>query len=189
MNHEKHIANLASLMRYMKHSSVHQYATAGLTSSLIGGKEGTGNVRLFEAERNTREWITPHSHRFDFSCFVVAGTVENIIFTPSGDAGADSYVVGTVRPVDGGMGKYEVIRHEEEEPRGWTEVRKTYKSGEFYAMAHDEIHSIVFNKGAKVIFFEGPNVIDTSVFLEPFSNGKRIETFQAKSWMFDKEGT
>ncbi len=51
----------------MANNPIRHYIAPGLTSSLVGGG-GHGKVRLFQADRETREWVTPHSHRFDFTC-------------------------------------------------------------------------------------------------------------------------
>jgi hypothetical protein len=64
----------------MAHSPLRNYAIPGLTSSLIGQKSGTGCIRLFENSRDHQENITPHSHRFDFQCWVLAGHVVNRVW-------------------------------------------------------------------------------------------------------------
>jgi hypothetical protein len=174
---------LLGMVKAMTSNPVSQYVLPGLTSSLVG--EGRGHVRLLSSERASREWVTPHSHRFDFVCLVLAGEVENILFVPSGFA--DRFAKGTVRPVDGGLGKYEVVR--EEGSCGYEEHSTTYKAGETYAMKASQIHSIRFSRGAEVLFFEGPDVSDVSVFLEPFSNGKTIRTFETAPWMFERGST
>jgi len=51
-------------------------------------------------------------------------------------------------------------------------------------MKHDEIHSITFSKGAKVLFFEGPQVSDKSVIIEPIINGQTVSTYDVAPWMF-----
>ena len=73
------LLTLLQLIKKMGHNEVDNYVLPGLTSSLIGGF-GHGKVRLFSAERETREWVIPHSHRFDFGCLVLHGEVENILF-------------------------------------------------------------------------------------------------------------
>lgn len=165
----------------LAHSIVRNYVTPGLTSALVGGA-GHGCVRLLESDRDTREWITPHSHRFDFTCIVLAGQVENIEFTPS--SRGDLYACGTLRPIDGGLGQYEVVHGEIGET--YAETTRIYGPGGTYSMRHHEIHSIRFSRGARVLFFEGPNVSDTSVFLEPYSNGATVHTFAVQPWMFQK---
>jgi hypothetical protein len=173
------------LLSEMTRSPVNNYVVPGLTSSLVGG-EGKGSIRLFTNDRDTREWITPHSHRFDFACQVLEGDVENILFvldeTGEAKGSVNLYAEGVLSPVDGGLGKYNV--HHGDVGRSYIESRQVYGTGEIYSMRATEIHSIRFSRGAKVLFFEGPNVSTSSVFLEPFSNGRTVETFETKKWMF-----
>jgi hypothetical protein len=185
------VADLKAVAKAMAHSPVHQYVVPGLTSSLVGGP-GHGTVRLFESDRDTREWVTPHSHRFDFACLVLAGEVENLVYTRSIDpgGGSNAFAVGTCRPLYGsvrGLGEYEIVHGTTGQQ--FIEGSNTYVAGDVYAMKHDEIHSIRFSKGAKVLFFEGPEVAQESVFLEPFSNGKTIPTFKVEPWMFERGGS
>lgn len=63
------------------HSRVDNYAgIPGLTSWMIGTSPNGGKIRMFHSYRDHDEFITPHSHRFDFECLVVEGEVENIFF-------------------------------------------------------------------------------------------------------------
>jgi hypothetical protein len=173
--------NLLEIVKSMANNPIHQYVVPGLTSELVGG-EGHGMVRLFTTDRNSREWITPHSHRFDFSCLVLNGIVDNIIFKPSEHG--DSYAIGFMRRSSTTHGEYDITRTGV--PEVYEEFQNRYQSGDTYSMKADEIHSIRFSRGASVLFFEGPEVTDRSVFLEPFSNGKAVETFETKPWMFSK---
>ncbi len=59
----------------------------------------------------------------------------------------------------------------------------TFLAGECYSMKAEEIHSIQFSRGAKVLFFEGC-ARTGSVFIEPVVGGHVIETFKVESWMF-----
>lgn len=174
---------LDKIISAMANSQVHQYATPGLTSSLVGGN-GCGTLRLFESDRDTREWITPHSHRFDFACLVLAGEVENILFVRGYGPRLNRFAEGKLRPVSGGLGHYEVVRIGDW--AGYGEVSTTYKAGDIYSMQAKEIHTIRFSRGARVLFFEGPNISTESVFLEPYSNGKVVETFRTQPWMFER---
>lgn len=175
---------LASIIG-MTHSPVRHYVVPGLTSQLVGGN-GHGVVRLFSSDRDTREWVTPHSHRFDFTCVVLAGSVENILFVRSDNAGEGNlYSIGKTRPMDGAFGTYET-KHGEDAV--WFEERaSTYGVGDTYSMTYSQIHSIRFSRGARVLFLEGPNCSEDSVFLEPFSNGKTVHTFETRVWMFERE--
>jgi hypothetical protein len=174
---------LLRLAEDMASSPIKNYATPGLTSWRVGGNDH-GQVRLFTSERDTREWITPHSHRFDFACLVLAGHVDNITFTRSDTpAGANRFALGVLEPVEGGLGKYILNRDGD---RAWfREHTQRYGVGDAYEMASEEIHSIRFSKGARVLFFEGPIVRSTSVVLEPVGeDGVVVPTFDTKPWMF-----
>lgn len=168
----------------MKHSGIRNYVTPGLTSWLVGG-EGHGKIRLFTADRDTREWVTPHSHRFDFTCMVLAGSVTNILFSRTGrrDQG-NAYAVGILRAPTGGIGAYEF--RSGEEVGHFDENSYVYSTGETYGMRHHEIHSIRFSRGAVVLFLEGAEVTTESVVLEPWSDGRRVPTFATQPWMFDR---
>jgi hypothetical protein len=175
---------LISAVLAMANSPIRHYIAPGLTSSLVGGP-GHGKVRLFCSERETREWVTPHSHRFDFTCLVLRGWAQNIIFTRQwGADGADLYTAGTLKR-DGDFGRYEFTPSAD--ACAYTESAKTYNAGDVYAMTHEEIHSIRFSRDALVLFFEGPEVSDSSVVLEPWSNGRRVPTFATQPWMFARD--
>ena len=48
----------------LKHSPIHNYILPGLTSWVLKpAGDGHGMIRMFEASRETQEFITPHSHR------------------------------------------------------------------------------------------------------------------------------
>ena len=180
------IADVRERVSGMLHSSVRNYATPGLTSFLVGGG-GRGCVRLFTSDRATREWVTPHSHRFNFTCLVLRGSVENILFErlPWETEATNRYALGRVRPIDGGLGRYETIRED-----GWAwyiEKSTTYQVGDTYSMEAEQIHSIRFSRKAEVLFFEGPEVAAESFFLEPYGDGKAVPTFEARPWMFELE--
>jgi hypothetical protein len=169
----------------MRHSTLHNYIVPGLTSHLIGGDDKHGRVRLFHAERETREFITPHSHRFDFTCVVLRGSVRNTIFGPGTNCD-EAYLRSTINQVCGmnGLNNYTHIR--DKEPSYWSSFTYTYEAGDTYSMTHDEIHSIKFDRGTRVLFFEGPQVSITSSMIEPWENGKVVPTFKTEPWMFEK---
>lgn len=175
---------VAKALAGMQRSPVRNYVTPGLTSWLIGG-EGKGLVRMFTSDRDTNEWITPHSHRFDFTCIVLAGEVENILFTRVYGSEGNSYCQGALIAIDGGLGGYEFIPG-----TGYSQWEKhsyTYTRGQTYSMTAKEIHSIRFSKGAKVLFLEGPEVEQRTIVLEPWSDGARVPTFETREWMFKRE--
>src|SRR5688572_7069582 len=84
--------DVAALLK-MAHSPIRNYAIPGLTSSLIGAPSPAGTVRLFQNSRDHQEPIVPHSHRFDFMCWVLAGAVRNRVWrrAMSYDKNADFY--------------------------------------------------------------------------------------------------
>lgn len=166
----------------MRNSSIRNYIAPGVTSWLVGGN-GHGKVRMFTTDRDTREWITPHSHRFGFTCLVLRGTVNNILFTRTyrHDQG-NAYVQGTLEA--GAVGQYEFTPGEK--PEFWGESESRYSAGDTYSMRAHEIHTIQFGRTSTVLFFEGPETSDTSHVLEPWSDNRRIPTFVTQPWMFDR---
>ncbi len=166
----------------MAHSPVQNYVIPGLTSWLIGAPSPKGTMRLFTNERDHQESITPHSHRFDFQCWVLSGHVRNRLWrkTHYNDREGDKYQVTTLR-YGGDMGKYTT---EAGEVDGWRYSDEVYREGECYAMEADQVHSIFFSRGAKVLFFEGETVANHSVILQPFAGNEVIPVFEVKPWMF-----
>lgn len=189
------MSHLEDVLRTMLHAPVRNYVLPGLTSWLVGGDERHGRVRIFVSERDTREWIVPHSHRFDFACLVLSGEVVNTVFevctvpvpkVPVPDARLHKYAIGIVRQVSGGLGGYRVARTAE--TGIYRELRTTYKAGQEYAMLAEDIHSISFSSGARVLFFEGPERRDETVILEPWCDGRVVPTFTTAPWMFERDG-
>lgn len=176
----------------LRHSPLHNYIVPGLTSWIVGPAPNRcddgqrGCLRLFEMTRRQDTQITPHSHRFDFTCLVLQGKVRNTLFYDGGPA-SDEYVQRVVR-YTGKPGDYET-ESEDSMPYRYGSDTKTYYAGDTYSMKTREIHSIEFESGALVLFFEGPTVADTSCMLLPWANGCVIDTSTVQPWMFRKEGT
>ena len=174
---------IEQVIREMRHSPSHNYVIPGLTSWLIGtpNKEH-GCVRLFTMDRNHVEPIIPHSHRFDFVCRVLRGHVINRIWKEDNIPQNDPYMISDVT-YEGVLGK-----HQKTEMRvarfGYSDSK--YYEGEEYGMKAKDIHSIYFSKGAEVLFFEGPPVKQTSIVLEPMSQGEVVPLFTTEPWMFKK---
>jgi len=168
----------------MAHSPVRNYVVPGLTSWLIGQPSEHGTVRLFQSEREHQESMTPHSHRFDFQCWVLEGSVRNRLWTTGwyDERNTDQYR-RSVLHYEGAMGKY---RSEPLDVKGWAYEEKTFGAGECYSMKAHEIHSIYFSRGCRVLFFEGPTVNGHSQVLEPWVNGEVIPTMEVKPWMFQR---
>lgn len=174
------------MVQEMKHSPVQNYVLPGLTSWLIGAPSEKGCVRLFENEIETMEFITPHSHRFNFQCLVLEGWVENCVWRnePNADHG-ELYIRTIVQAREGGLGTY-LVHDPDEAPRRYVREKNTYTAGEMYGMGYAAIHSIRFSKGAKVLFFEGPKITGGTMVLEPWVQGERVPTFRVDPWMFKK---
>lgn len=170
------------LLRQMSHSKLTNYVIPGLSSSLLGQKHPQlGCVRLFECNRDHEDYVVPHSHRFNFQCLVLTGSVCNTTWQQ--DDSGDQFAI-TELTYQGKPGSYT--------ERGgavalFKPLCKWYKEGEWYGMLRDEIHSIAFSRGTSVLFFEGPELTPYTKILEPFVDGKRVPTFRVKPWMFQKE--
>lgn len=180
------LALVAKLLKTMGHNAVLNYATPGLTSRLLGSDDGAkGHVRMFTCDRDTRDWITPHSHRYDFSCLVLSGCVMNMLYRweAHGDQKlTNAYAVGTIYKREDGLGQYEFEPGVKQE--WYSESRAQYTAGDWYHMEASQIHSIEFARNTRVIFFEGPEVALESKVLEPWSEGARVPTFETRDWMF-----
>jgi len=183
------------LLKKIRHSPVRNYAVPGLTSWLIGEPGPNGCVRMFESERAHVEPIIPHSHRFDFHCTVLAGQVTNRLWTarPLADTGyaladGEDLYLKVPQKFVGAPHKYELHMHEGK--RVAARMATTiYSQGKTYQMKAAEMHSIYFGRGAIVLFFEGPQVSDTSDILLPIANGEVVNTFKTEPWMFQRDAT
>lgn len=169
----QHIDNILK----MTSSKVLNYGIAGVDSSLVT----KGLVRIFECSRYHQEAVTPHSHKFDFSCLVLAGEVVNRVWKKDKLLG-DKFQVSELKYL-GEMGKYHKTPIYTE---SFSFKDSTYTVGDWYSMKAEEIHSIFFSRGAKVLFFEGETLTDTTLILDPYVNGSHVETFDIKPWMFEK---
>lgn len=167
---------LIDLLEEMKGSEISNYVIAGLSSF----KVEKGMVRLFENERDHQDQITPHSHRFDFTCLVLQGHVINKIWTECREDEGDFFQVSSLR-YSGEIGKHSVSA---EGRSYWKYKSETYWEGECYSMTSDELHSIEFSRGAKVLFFEGEEKSTESLIIEPAVNGEVINTYKKLGYMF-----
>lgn len=166
----------------MKHSPVRNYGgIPGLTSWLIGEPSPRGLVRLLECSRTHFEPIVPHSHRFDFACRVLRGKVRNIVWEPS-DTG-DEYETTEIS-YGGAPGSYG--EHRPVARSTWAFRTDVYHEDHAYSMDAHEVHSIFFERGTTVLFFEGPQIADTSIFLQPIVDNVVIPTFKVEPWMFQR---
>lgn len=164
----------------MTNRPLRNYIVPGLTSWMVGDGSSLGCVRLFESERDQQRDIAPHSHRFDFTCLVLRGQVVNKLW--GHDAFGDEFEMSRITYL-GAPGAYK----KEAVQRGrFSYAAHTYIAGDFYRMKSDEIHSIVFSRGALVLFFEGPPSTNESFMLDPVSDGEVIATSDTSPWMFKK---
>lgn len=170
------------LLLKLAHSRMDNYVIPGLTSYLIGEQTEQGTLRLFHNTRAHQEVITPHSHRFDFKCLVLKGSVLNRTWTPEADG--DLHYV-TELEYRGTNGKYTRVP---KTVSSWVYSDERYTAGQTYKMRHDEVHSIWFGRDTFVLFFEGPQASDTSIIIEPCVNGDHIKTMKTEPWMFRKHG-
>lgn len=168
----------------MAHSPVRNYAIPGLTSSLIGLPSPSGTMRLFQCEREHQEPITPHSHRFDFQCWVLRGSVRNRIWSKTYESNPKGDLFQKTRLIYGGeIGIYST---EPQDVGTWVYDDAEFVAGQCYSMRAHEVHSIFFSRGALVLFFEGATKVDSSVILEPYVDGEVVPTFKVEPWMFKK---
>lgn len=175
------MAQIARQIEPMLNNRLGNYIAPGLTSYLVGGGE-YGKVRLFKASRLTRDVITPHSHRFDFTCLVLAGSATNTLYVPG--IKGDEWCLSTIDQVCGANGLRDYVHTREAAPTRLERRTAVYGPEQIYSMTHDEIHSIEFSADASVIFFEGPQIVMRSSMIEPWVDGKCVPTFETKDWMF-----
>ncbi|ACV50150.1 conserved hypothetical protein [Delftia phage PhiW-14] len=173
----------------MQNSSMRNYAgIPGLSSHLLGAGEGNnGTVRMFSNARNHPEFLIPHSHRYDFACLVLKGSVTNILYVPLsvGTAESDAWSI-MKQKYKGSAGEYDM-----EDTGKWAyynTVEQRHGEGEWYTMTKDQIHSIKFSKGAQVLFFQGPNMSDETIVLQPRIGSVTVPTFHVAPWMFKRDG-
>jgi len=170
--------SLIQILEAMKSDTLYNYVIAGLDSSLLNN----GKVRYFENSRRHQDQITPHSHRFDFVCLVLTGQVVNRLWNPLQSGRGDLFQVSQLN-YTGEVGHHKVTTLRQE---SYSYNDCVYVEGEVYSMQSDEIHSIIFSPGAKVLFFEGPTIANTSVILEPVVRGRVIKTYEKRDYMFLK---
>lgn len=180
----ENVKKLAELLIKMSHSGIDNYVLPGLSSYLIGGPEH-GKVRLFQAERNTHEFIIPHSHLYDFAALVISGTVTNTVYRKSEIVTPLQERWYCVPQTQNDQFEYE-LHWDEAWILDTVPVVTTYTQGQVYGMQSHEIHSIQFSKDAVVLMFESPTVVDHSCILQPCVNGSLVRTFRKEDWMFQR---
>ena len=166
----------------MRQRPLRNYIVPGLTSWMIMDNGDDGKVRMFMCSRDQQEFITPHSHRFDFTACVLRGSVENTLWVETDDPKSDRYFVTRTQYL-GEPGKYKEIAVG---VAGFITDTLTHNEGEWYGMKHSDIHSIKFKKDTVVLFIEGRSLATYSNVLEPFVNDERIPTMKTEPWMFKR---
>lgn len=172
------------MLMKMAHSPIYNYGIAGVTSWLIGMPSKAGTLRMFECSREQIDAITPHSHRFDFQCWVLRGSARNRIWREGyyEDSTIDLFT-SSIITYGGEPGQY----RKEVNSRGrWTYADTIYDAGECYSMKSHEVHSIYFARNSLILFFEGPTLADWSKVIEPCVDGELLPTMETKPWMFRK---
>lgn len=173
------LKQVGDVISRMGHSKLSNYIVPGLESYLLGGGGDNGIVRFFHSTRDHHEVITPHSHRYNFTCLVIEGEVWNTSWFP--DVDGDQYSLVKITPA-GKVGEFNksamsVAKYKSKTSR--------YQRGYSYSMYKNDIHSIMFTKGAKVLFFEEPTSQEYSYILQPFVGGKTVNTFRVEDWMYE----
>lgn len=174
----KNLNKLIEILQDMKTSKVSNYVIAGLDSYMLEA----GNIRMFENSRNHQDQVTPHSHRFDFVCLVLSGHVINKIWTECSEEEGDIFEISTL-DYSGAIGEH---KKQIQGRSYYSFENNTYHEGQCYSMSAEEIHSIQFSRGAKVLFFEGPQFQKTSLIIEPVVNGEVIKTYESRDYMFKR---
>lgn len=170
-------------MRELMSSRLQNYIVPGMVSSLIAAAPNgeNGRVRIFENSREQLMPIVPHSHRFSFQCLVLQGHVINMLWHPDENG---EYYTQSVLHYEGEVGKY---TKSEPVVGCWSYTEDFYKTGDWYSMAAQDIHSIEFSKDAIVLFFEGVSFVNSTLILEPNVEGETIPTMAVQPWMFKKD--
>lgn len=153
---------LSSIVDAMKANTINDYLIPGVSSSLLEN----GKVRVFDQTRHQTENIAPHSHRYDFVAFVLKGQVRNHVWVKEEKDSDRMHVV--IQKYLGEPGKYELLH---ESDSGFRKETSFYGVGDIYGMTSDQIHSIEFERGSKVLFFEGPQISYKSKVLLPVMDG------------------
>jgi hypothetical protein len=154
------------------------YAIPGLSSTLLTNCK----PRLFEQNIATDHTIAPHSHRYDHIGIVLEGCVVQTYWTEVTDQlGVEFAIVRA--DYTGKPGEYECypVRIAQ-----FTSRDKTFSAGDIYAIGSEEIHSVVFRKGTKVLLLEGPQKAYFSYLLDPICQvtGEVIPVSKTAPWMF-----
>lgn len=157
------------------------YIVPGLYSTLLATTLDGGKLRLFDATREQEHYVVPHNHRYDFTAFVLRGTVEQLTY--------DVHHVDRAEDA-----KWAAVQYLQREGRldrnSWGYFngvirRETHTAGYSYRMHSKEWHSIRFGAGAQVLMAEGRTKDAYSSVLLPMVEGKLCDTFVVHPWMME----
>lgn len=174
------------LLSLIRRDPLYNYIIPGLTSYIVHEYgEDAGMIRMFVMERTQLADIAPHSHRFDFECTVLRGSVQNTIWTPVNTHPLGEPFVETKLTYLGKPGEYS--QETAKEPTYWSPATEHYSTAKpFYRMTSDQVHSIRFSHDAIVLFKEGPTKSRETVMLDPWTRGKIATISKTRDWMFQK---
>jgi hypothetical protein len=165
-----------------KRDPIYNYIIPGLTSwNLAESPEQT--IRLYESSREQIQAITPHSHRSKLQCYVLSGSVVNLIWHRSDRSTGEPWFANQL-VYNGKPGEYTKIQAKTSEI--WWYSRHAYVVGQDYEMEHDVVHSIVFSANTRLLLIKVPEVTNTTTILEPEAYGKCIPTLHVEPWMYKK---
>lgn len=165
-------------------SLIRDYIVPGLESRLLRSVTSSHKWRIFTMRRDQDYQVNIHDHRYGFSAVVLSGHVVNTVWDIAERNVNDSHATHAAVYYD----------HKERcvgQPYSLITTRpreQAYGAGEWYAMGHDEFHSIRFSRGARVLVIEGPEVKPNNTILLPYSNGRVCDTFMWRPWMMDRAG-
>lgn len=165
------LENLRNLILSMsdKSTRIVNHAEHGLDSTLLS----QGLFRVFTANYETQVRL-PHSHKYDFACLVLKGSVLNRVYKPIENnkfkENNELHAEYCVAIQTGALGDY---KFDKQYRQAFEIAEKLHGEGDWYQMTHEDIHAIRFSKGAVVLFIEGPAVTDQVEVLFPYaSNGR-----------------
>lgn len=163
-------------------STIKNYVVPGLESVLLGESDGF-KVRMFHMTEHQMMHVTPHSHRFNLLSYVLEGEVEHITYheTTRYDDLQKLFKLAVLEQ-EGQLGEYKTNIHSNGSFRCYS---AKYVAGGSYFLNAEDYHSVVFAKGTKVLFIEGPQVA-TPKILVPLVKGTVCSTLFTADWMFQK---
>jgi hypothetical protein len=176
----------------MQNALVPNYIAPGLNSYLLNKNDC--KVRLFEMTKNHELYVSPHNHRFDFTCCVLAGVVTHYTYQEVGSLFAtieearaehptlnlDLYQINQYLTKGFGLG----FEQKRLDFQFFQRHENVYQVGDWYGLEARTYHSIAFSRGARVLFLEGADQHPCSYFLEPVVGTRVTPIFSVPDWMY-----